>query len=218
MKPRLFLADDDASVRQSLAFVLKRTCNCEIVGEADNGEDALRQCESLRPAVLVADLRMPAMNGSSLVREVRRKQLGIAVLVYTAAIDPASVGEAITAAPEGFVLKSDELSVLRQGVQAVCGGASFWSARASELRSIKTGDTERLSVLSQSEMEVLRLITAGKCTKEIAADLHKAVDTVKHQRQSIMDKLGVHNAVALVNFARDAGLGEIKAKRQPGLS
>jgi DNA-binding NarL/FixJ family response regulator len=207
MKPRLFLADDEASIRQSLAFVLKRTCNCEVVGEAGDGEDALRQCENLRPAVLVVDLRMPVMNGSSLVREVRRRKLGVALLVYTAAMDPDSLLEAMVAAPEGFVLKSDELPVLRRGIQAVCAGTSFWSPKAGELRNKQMEGRRRLSVLSDSEREVLRLVAVGKSTKEIAGILHKAVDTVKHQRQSIMDKLGVHNAVALASLAREAGIG-----------
>src|SRR4030095_15675995 len=119
MKARLFLADDDTAVRQSLAFVLRRTCNCEVVGEAANAERALRECHRLRPQVLVVDLRMPGMNGAALLRPIRQK-LGIAVLVYTAALDEVSIAEAVDAEPEGVVLKRDELAVLRAGRPALC--------------------------------------------------------------------------------------------------
>src|SRR4030095_586992 len=99
-----------------------------------------------------------------------------------------------------------ELAVLRQGVQALCAGASFWSPQANALRRKRVTRMQCLSALTEAEIGVLRLVAQGKSTKEIAADLHKGIDTVKHQRQSIMDKLSVHNAVALVAFAREAGL------------
>jgi DNA-binding NarL/FixJ family response regulator len=208
MMPRLFLAEDDSSIRQMVAFFVTKMCRCEVVGQAADGQEALRECERLRPAVIVADLRLPRLNGVELLREVRRRQLGASVMFYTGAMHEACVREAIEAEPEGFIFKSDDLASLRQAVEAVCAGASFWSPQAAETRRKVNGAKQKLSQLTAAELEVLRLVMQGKCSKEIAEKLHKAIDTVKHQRQSIMSKLGVHSAIALAQAARAAGIAE----------
>ena len=206
MKPRLFLAEDDHSIRQMLAFVLSRTCACEIVGEAGNGKDALDECRRLRPSLLITDLRLPERNGVELLQEIRRRSLGIAVIFYTGAMSEKCVAEAIAADPDGFVLKSDELPALRQAVAAVSSGGTFWAAGAKALRDRQAAGMRQFSELTPSEREVLKLIATGKCTKEIAAALCKSEHTISHQRQSLMNKLQVHNAVGLAALARKANL------------
>src|SRR5689334_20357875 len=109
MKPRVFLAEDDSSIRQMLAFFLTRMCRCEIVGESADGSEALRQCEKLTPAVVIADLRLPGLSGVELLRELRRRELGVKVMFYTGIMHEGCLVEAMEAEPEGFVLKSDEL-------------------------------------------------------------------------------------------------------------
>jgi DNA-binding NarL/FixJ family response regulator len=208
MKTRLFLAEDDSSIRQMLAFFLTRMCQCDIVGETCDGSDALRQCENLKPSAVIADLRMPGMSGVELLRELRRRQLDVGVIFYTGAMHAACMAEAMEAEPDGFVLKSDELSSLRQAVQAVSGGASFWSEGVARLRKKKSTFLQRFAMLTQSERDVLELIALGKTAKEIAAIRCKSGHTVAHQRQSIMDKLAVHNAVALAALVREAQVVE----------
>lgn len=208
MKPRVFLADDDTSIRQMLRFVLVRTCSCEVVGEAMHGEEAICGCESLRPHILITDLRMPGVGGVGLLREIRRRHLGAAVVFYTAALDGSCVQEAIEAKPEGFVLKSDDLASLRLAIKSVSAGASFWAPQAEELRKKQEDTTQAVTALTPSERQVLQLLGEGKSTKEIAVELSKSVHTVSHQRQSIMDKLNLHSATALVGLARKAGISE----------
>jgi len=183
-------------------------CRCEIVGETADGTEALRQCENLKPSAVIADLRMPGMSGVELLRELRRRQLDVGVIFYTGAMHAACMAEAMEVEPDGFVLKSDELSSLRQAVQAVSGGASFWSEGVAKLRKKRSTFFQRFSTLTQSERDVLELIALGKTAKEIAAILRKSGHTVAHQRQSIMDKLGIHNAVALAAFVREAQVAE----------
>jgi DNA-binding NarL/FixJ family response regulator len=208
MTPRLFLAEDDLSVRQMLAFFLRKACHCEVAGEAGDAEAALPLCESLRPTAVLCDLRLPGLDGVGLLREIRRRQLAIPVIFYTGAMHEGYLLEAMRADPEGFVLKCDDLAVLRQAVHAVSSGATFWSPKVAALRQKGQSASRPIEQLTEAEIAVLRLVGAHKSSKEIAAILHKAEVTVAHQRQSIMDKLNVHSASGLVELARQAGLAE----------
>ena len=105
-------------------------------------------------------------------------------------------------------MKCDEISRLRQAVQAVCSGARFWSPRAAALRQKGYELFRPLEKLTDTEIAVLKLVAAHKTSKEIATILHKSEITVAHQRQSIMDKLNVHSAAGLIALARQAGLAD----------
>jgi DNA-binding NarL/FixJ family response regulator len=148
------------------------------------------------------------LNGVGLLRELRQRHLPTAVIFYTGATHEVCMSEAVLAEPEGFVLKSDEISHLRQAITSICTGKRYWSPAVGELRAKIASTAERLARLTESEVQVLALLTAGRSTKEIASALYKSEHTISHQRQSLMDKLNLHNAVALANFARAAGVGE----------
>src|SRR5687767_4180942 len=132
MQPRLFLAEDDLSIRQMLAFFLTSCCKCQLLGECQEGRQAIALCEVLKPRIVIADLRLPGLNGVGVLRELRQRGLAIAVIFYTGATHEACVCEAVRAEPEGFVLKSDDVCHLRNAITAVSAGKRYWSPAVAE--------------------------------------------------------------------------------------
>src|SRR3954465_817103 len=118
MKPRVLLAEDDISIQDMLRFVLKHHCGFEVAGEAFDGITALEMCERLHPEVLLADLRLPRLDGVGLLEQIRARGLGVPTVFYTGTESEGQLREALAARPEGFVHKHDSLADLERALQA----------------------------------------------------------------------------------------------------
>jgi DNA-binding NarL/FixJ family response regulator len=200
---RVVLVDDHVSMRQMMRVVLRLDGGVEVVGEASGGCEALRVCREVRPDLVVLDLALGDLMGGFVLEALREAVPGVRVVVYTGSEDAGLLRGVLRMEPEGFVRKTDDLQLLRLAIGTVGAGGRFWSPSVSGGFSRPEPRLERLSV---REVAVLQLIARGLQSKEIAEVLDSKVKTVDHHRQSLMDKLGLHDVASLTRFAVANGL------------
>jgi len=207
MNTRVLIADDHALFRDGLKALLT-TAEFEIVAEAENGQDVIREARRLRPDLAVLDIGMPGLNGVDAAREVLRASPRTKVLVLTMHKDHAYVAEALRAGVRGYVLKSRGAEEMLEALREVARGGVYLSPGLSRevAESFLRGDKPAESPLSPREREVLQLVAEGKTTKEVAAALFISFKTVESHRQRIMSKLDLHETASLVRYAIRNGL------------
>ena len=206
MKPRVILADDETSIRQTLAFFL-RSENVDVIAEARDGPEALEMCQRLRPALLLTDLRLPVLDAMSVLARLRAEKLPTRVMIYTGSEDERQLGAAVAAQPAALVHKSDDLTDLRTGLRCALAGRMFFSPRPAKLlgKARRPGVTDSLT---SAEIELWKLLAGGSSNKAAADLLKKAEKTVVNQCDHLMQKLGVHELSGLVRLAVKEGLIE----------
>lgn len=193
------LVDDHASLREMLRIVLRMEGGYEVVGEAAGGLEAMRVCRELRPRIVILDLALPGLDGTHLLRLLMRESWDVRVVIYSGTMDEDLMREALAEGPHGFVRKEDSLPELRAALRAASTGARHISPWASRLLPSKFNDAEKK--LNTHERAVLHMIGEGLQTKEIAEALGATAKAVDHYRQHLRDKLGLHDAAALVRYA-----------------
>ena len=212
---RLLLVDDQALLRESLGLLLSVQPDLCVVGEAANGEEALRQAAALRPDVVLMDLRMPVLNGVAATRRLRASQPETRVIVLTTFDDDEDVFEALRAGAVGYLLKDVSGDKLVEAVRAAARGESFLQpaiaakvvAEFARLTDARPPAALPLpEPLSERELEVLRLLATGATNREIAAALFIAEGTVKNHLTSILGKLGARDRTQAVLKAQALGL------------
>jgi two-component system NarL family response regulator len=199
---RVMLVDDHAIFRHGLKAVLEHTCPVAVVAECDDGESALAAYLALRPDVLLLDLRMPRLDGLEVVRRVLEADPAARILIMTTYGTDQDIGLALRAGVKGYLLK-DALpeEVCRAIVRVAEGGMSIAPGIAAQY----VQSTMRAE-LSPRELQVLRMLGAGKPNKEIARDLSLELSTVKGHVTSVLDKLGVRNRTEAVAEATRRGI------------
>lgn len=212
-KLRILLADDHTVVRQGLRKVLEERPDWEVVAEAGDGREAVRQAEELEPDVAIVDITMPLLNGIEATRQIVRRSPGTRVLVLTMHSDEAYVNQILQAGAIGYLLKESADVDLIQAVSAVSKGKSFFSPAIARLmlddyvrQLADKGINNRYDSLSEREREVFQLIAEGKANKEIAALLSISPSTVETHRARIMEKLDLHSAAEIVLYAVRKGV------------
>ena len=212
---RLLLVDDQALLRESLGLLLSVQSDLCVVGEAANGEEALRQAAALRPDVVLMDLRMPVLNGVAATRRLRASQLETRVIVLTTFDDDEDVFEALRAGAVGYLLKDVSGDKLVEAVRAAARGESFLQpaiaakvvAEFARLTDARPPPALPLpEPLSERELEVLRLLATGATNREIAAALFIAEGTVKNYLTSILGKLGARDRTQALLKAEALGM------------
>src|ERR671916_140482 len=205
---RILLADDHTIVRQGLRKILEARPQWEVVAEAADGREAVKQAEELKPDVAIVDVAMPLLNGIEAVRQIARKASGTRVLVLSMHNDEAYVTQMLRAGAAGYLLKDSADVDLLQAVEAVASGKSFFSPAIARViaddyvRQLEDrGASDRYELLSEREREIFQLIAEGKTNKEIAALLFLSPSTVDTHRSRIMEKLDVHSAAEIVLYA-----------------
>jgi DNA-binding NarL/FixJ family response regulator len=208
---RLLLVDDQALFREGLRTVLSAYPGLEVVGEAGNGEEALAQCHSLKPDVVLMDLRMPVLDGVGAIKKLRARPQPPPVLALTTFDDDESVFEALRAGAIGYVLKDTSSTQLVEAIEAAARGESFLQPKVatrlvSAFASLPAPSPAQDLGLSQRELEVLRGIAKGWSNKEIAVALDIAEGTVKNHVTNVLGKLGVTDRTQAALKARGLGL------------
>jgi two-component system, NarL family, response regulator NreC len=210
---RILLADDHTVVRQGLRKILEDRPQWEVVAEAADGREAVRQAEEVKPDVAIVDVAMPLLNGIEAVRQIARKASGTRVLVLSMHNDEAYVTQMLRAGAAGYLLKDSADVDLVQAVEAVAAGKSFFSPAIARVvaddyvRQLEDrGASDRYELLSEREREIFQLIAEGKTNKEIAALLFLSPSTVDTHRSRIMEKLDVHSAAEIVLYAVRKGV------------
>ena len=199
----MLLADDHPLVRRGFRRMLEDDPDILVVGEASDGEEAVRMASALRPQVVVIDYAMPALNGVAATRAILRDAPETKVVVLSMHSEDTLIRQAIGAGAHGYVLKSAIDLDLAAVVKRAAAGEALIDPRLSGAGALK-GD--RGSGLTPRELQVLRLICDGKSNREIAADLELSINTVAVHRANLMSTLKVHKAAELVLYAVKKGL------------
>ena len=210
---RIVLAEDHTILREGLRALLSADPNFEIIGEAQNGREAVRCVEKLEPDLLLMDLSMPRMSGMDAIREIKRRYPEVKIIALTVHKTEEYLLTTLKAGADGYVLKDATHEELVMAIKNVMGGKSYLSPGVSEkiiVGYLEGRESNRTAspweTLSQREREVLKLIAEGFKNKEIAEDLCISLKTVEKHRANLMKKLDLHNAAALTVYAVQKGL------------
>ena len=204
--PRVLLADDHLIVRQGLKVLLQRE-GLEIVGEAADGQQAVRLARDRCPDVAILDFAMPVLNGLDAAREILRICPRARVILLTMHTEDRYVHEALRVGVSGYVVKSQASADLVRAIREVSRDMTYLSPRVSRtVVQAYLAKTDGPGPLTLREREVLRLVAEGKTTKEVAAILGISVKTAEAHRIRIMKKLETHNTASTVRYAIRQGL------------
>jgi DNA-binding NarL/FixJ family response regulator len=180
----------------------------EVVGEAENGRDAVRMAEELRPDVVVMDIAMPELNGIEATSQITRRDRRCGVIMLSMYSDQEYLLRALSAGAKGYLLKDAAEPDLLRAVRTVACGKPFFSPAVVEMllddyvqRLRREGKQDSYDLLTDREREVLQLLAEGKTNKEVAAALNIGTSTVDTHRVNLMQKLDVHNTAELVLYA-----------------
>jgi len=209
----VLLADDHAVVRQGLKMLLQTEAGIEIVGEAENGEQAVALAEKLRPAIVLMDIAMPLLNGAQAARRITKASPSTRVLVLSSYSDDGIVDDLLEAGAGGYLVKWAAATEVIKAIREVHGGNQYFSPEiAKRLNHRRQLSAERKrrsstpSMLSRRESEVLQLIAEGFSNKQMAAHLGISIKTIEKHRQRVMQKLGLHETASLTRYAISHGL------------
>jgi DNA-binding NarL/FixJ family response regulator len=212
-KHRIVIAEDHTILREGLRALLSSSPDLEIVGEARDGQEAVRSVEKVKPHMILMDLSMPRMNGMDAIREIKKKSPETKILILTVHKTDEYIQAALEAGANGYVLKDSSHTELSLAIQNVLDGRYFISPEISgkiigaylqgkkPIRPTTSWDT-----LTQREKGILKLIAEGYKNKEIADFLCISVKTVEKHRANLMQKLDLHNISDLTALAMEKGL------------
>ena len=215
MTLRVVLADDEAMVRAGLRLLIDGEPDLEVVGEAVDGEDAVRAVVAAQPDVALMDVRMPRLNGLDAAREVLADVPGTQVVVLTTFDEDEVVDEALRRGVAGFLLKSSPPEAMLDAVRRAAAGQGVIdpSVVPGVIRRLGHAPATRrrapeLDLLTPRETDVLRLVGLGLSNAEIAADLYLGETTVKTHLGRVLDKLGLRDRARAIAWAHRSGLLE----------
>ena len=216
MKTKVLIVEDHTVVRQGLRRVLETADDIEIVGEAENGKDAVQLARKCAPDVILLDLVMPGISGAETGRQIKRALANSRILVLSSYSDEETVREMVTLGVSGYLPKETAASELLQAIREVRRGNLFFSASIAKSVFGQAHSVARPGefVLKQAvhltprETQVLKLIADGFPNKGIAAELGISIKTVEKHRQQVMNKLNIHEIAGLTRHASSTGMIE----------
>jgi len=206
MAIRILLVDDHSVVRQGLKMFLSLDPELEVVGEAANGEEAVRMARELHPDVVLMDLLMPVMDGITAIGIIRKEMPDVEVIALTSVLEDQSVVGAVRAGAIGYLLKDTQDEELRRAIKAAAQGQVQLSPQAAARLMREMRQPETPEPLTDREQEVLVLLAKGRANKEIARDLQIGEKTVKTHVSNILSKLGVQSRTQAALYAVRQGL------------
>ena len=215
-KITVLLAEDHVVVREGFRNMLKLEADLQVVGEAQDGRQAVALAKKLKPDVVLMDIAMPHLNGLEATRQILKANPAVKILILSAHNDDAYVDTAIAAGAVGFLLKQASSHDVCQTIREVQQGKTVFSPSISKRlnrlqpQSLdRTGQLKKkIAQLTSREMEVLQLIAEGKANKETADELGIGIKTVEKHREHLMQKLDIHDTAGLTRYAISAGIIE----------
>jgi two-component system response regulator NreC len=210
---RILLADDHAILRDGIRALLNDETDLQVVGEADNGRQALEKAQSLRPDIVIMDIGMPLLSGLEATRQIRRDVPDARVLILTMHQNEEYLAQVMAAGASGYVLKDVAGRELVAAIRQVAQGESFFSpSMAKTLSSLYLSSLEAEKThdpyedLTIREREVLQLVAEGFTNHQIAEMLSLSIKTIKTHRLHLMQKLDLHDRTELVKYAFQKGI------------
>lgn len=215
MAIRIMITDDHKVVRQGLKMFLELDPELEVIGEAENGAEAIARAHELKPDVILMDLLMPVMGGIEAIGRLRAELPDTEIIAITSVLEDEAVIGAVRAGAIGYLLKDTDADALCRAIKAAAQGQVqlapeaaarlMREVRAPEPKSAQPGET-----LTERETDVLKLVAQGRANKEIAAELGIGEKTVKTHVSNLLGKLGVQSRTQAALYAARVGLVEIE--------
>lgn len=210
MAIRILITDDHQVVRQGLRMFLSDDPEMEVVGEAANGAEAVELTRQVKPDIVLMDMLMPVMDGIAATERIRREFPDTEVIALTSVLEDSAVIGAVKAGAIGYLLKDAEPEELRAAIHAAAAGQVHLTPKAAARLMREVRAPEHPQALSEREVDVLRLLAAGKANKEIAAALVIGEQTVKTHVSNILTKLGVQSRTQAALYAAQIGLAPLE--------
>ncbi len=209
----VLLVEDHTIVRKGLRSLLESEADIRVVGEAENGREAIEKVDELRPDVVVMDIGMPGLNGLEATRQIKKRFSDVQVLILTVHTGEEYILQILRAGASGYLVKQAAPAELISAIQAVHRGQAFLSPSISKKvledyvqRAEATARGDSLERLTDREREVLQLIAEAYSTREIAEQLHISIKTAETHRAHLMEKLGLHSTAELTRYAIRKGV------------
>jgi two-component system response regulator DevR len=213
-KQRIILVDDHEVVRLGLKSLLERHSQFDVVGEASSAREAIEKTDTLRPDVVVMDIRLPGTSGIEACEQIIHKHPNVKVIMLTSYAEDEMLFSAIRAGASGYILKQIGSDDLVKALEAVGRGEALLDPAVTQRifqevrRSVREGEASAFQHLSQQEKHVLLLVSEGKTNREIAKHLFLGEGTVRNYVSSILSKLGVNNRAEAAAYAVEHNLRE----------
>ncbi|HEY3120674.1 MAG TPA: response regulator transcription factor [Vicinamibacteria bacterium] len=203
---RLLICDDHTLFRAGVRSFLNEQPTLEVVGEAQDGQTALKEVERLRPDLVLMDVEMPRLSGIEATRRITQSHSAVKVLMLTMYVEEPLVARCLEAGASGYVLKDVPVSQLFYAIEAVARGERYLSPGAVDKVIDERGQPlgtarTKYDLLTDREREVLKLLADGLSIKEVAARLDRSVKTAEAHKYNLMRKLGVHDRAGLIKYA-----------------
>lgn len=216
----VLLTEDHTIVREGFRKMLEMEADLRVVGEAQDGREAVALAKKLQPAIILMDIAMPLLNGLEATRQILKLLPATRIVILSAHSDDAYINSAIEAGAVGFLLKQTSAHEVCQAIREVHSGEPYFSPSISKrVHHFHPATPDRLgkfkkkaSTLTSREMEVLQLIAEGKANKETATELGIGLKTVEKHREHLMEKLDIHDTAGLTRYAISTGVIESRVQ------
>jgi len=209
---KVLLADDHKIVRDGLRTLLEKQADIAVLGEAEDGREALQMTRKLSPDVVVMDIAMPELNGIEATRQILSEYPGMKIVALSMHSDKRFVSEMLKAGASAYLLKDCAFEELISAIRTIMKGKIYLSpgiagvVLADYIRDDRKSEPSVFSQLSDREREVLQLMAEGRTTREVASHLNVSIKTVETHRMNIMTKLDIHSIAELTKYAIREGL------------
>ena len=213
----IILVDDHVIMRDGLRHLLSEESDIEVVGEADNGREAVKLALEKKPDIVIMDIAMQDMNGIEATRQIKSENPDIKIIALSMHSERQIVVGVFRAGASGYLLKDSSSLELVDAIRTIYLGRKYLSQKISDIVLQEISDVKKetgeigVDILTNRECEILQLISEGNSTKKIADVLFISPKTVESHRANIMDKLNIHNIPELTKYAIRAGLTSLDA-------
>ena len=202
---KVVVIEDQTAVREMLSQVVRTQPGFEVVAESGDGHDAYETCIEHKPDLVILDIMLPGLNGAEVLRRFSRQLKNTRVLVFSGYVNHELVSELIKAGAHGYVEKSASLSEVREGIDTVAAGGTYFSPKVAkvlrEAMAKPSSQNPSLDSLTAREREILQLVAESYPTREISKKLNITVKTTENHRANLMKKLDLHNVAGLTRYA-----------------